>query len=433
MDLIQWKIKRKKDIFKLENSPEILRFATAGSVDDGKSTLIGRLLYDSKGVFIDHIEALKNDSKGKNSEKIDLAHLTDGLKDEREQGITIDVAYRYFSTPKRKFIIADTPGHEEYTRNMFTGASNSSLAIILIDSRKGVLSQSRRHLYISYLLGVKNIIVAINKMDLIEYDEQKFISIKKDFLKTSNNLSIDSLNFIPISALDGDMIVDRGDNLSWYKGETLIKMLENSKIKSKNQSNESCFPVQLVSRVDNNKTKDFRGYMGTVTSGEFHIGSEVEIHPGKKKSKIKKIINLGNYTDAINRNQSGTLVIEDELEISRGDVITSINYRPKVGNKIIAQICWMDDESLSIKKKYFIKHANKSSKIMITKIINKINIESLTEMPSNETIHMNDIGNVEIKIQNDIVFDSYRNNKVLGAFIIIDIETNNTVGAGIIK
>tara|TARA_B100000676_G_C18029431_1_gene817693 strand:- start:458 stop:1711 length:1254 start_codon:yes stop_codon:yes gene_type:complete len=417
----------------LENSPEILRFATAGSVDDGKSTLIGRLLYDSKGVFIDHIEALKNDSKGKNSEKIDLAHLTDGLKDEREQGITIDVAYRYFSTPKRKFIIADTPGHEEYTRNMFTGASNSSLAIILIDSRKGVLSQSRRHLYISYLLGVKNIIVAINKMDLIEYDEQKFISIKKDFLKTSNNLSIDSLNFIPISALDGDMIVDRGDNLSWYKGETLIKMLENTKIKSKNQSNESCFPVQLVSRVDNNKTKDFRGYMGTVTSGEFHIGSEVEIHPGKKKSKIKKIINLGNYTDAINRNQSGTLVIEDELEISRGDVITSINYRPKVGNKIIAQICWMDDESLSIKKKYFIKHANKSSKIMITKIINKINIESLTEMPSNETIHMNDIGNVEIKIQNDIVFDSYRNNKVLGAFIIIDIETNNTVGAGIIK
>ena len=417
----------------MSDSIEILRFATAGSVDDGKSTLIGRLLYDSKGIFLDQLETLESDSKSKNLKEIDLAHLTDGLKDEREQGITIDVAYRYFSTPKRKFIIADTPGHEEYTRNMFTGASNSSLAIILIDSRKGVLKQSRRHLYISYLLGIKNIIVAVNKMDLVDYSREKFLDIRDDFLKLSDNLSINSINFIPISALKGDMIVDRGINLSWYKGDTLIHILENTKIYPEEDESKSCFPVQLISRVDNEEVKDFRGYMGMVTSGKFKIGDKVKILPAQKESKIGNIIESGQYNQEINKGRSGTLLLEDELEISRGDVIASLNYALKINDTILSQICWMSEKELKLKKKYIMKHSNKSSKILINKLINKINIESLKEMEPDDTFRMNDIGQVEIKIQNNIVYDTYESNKELGSFIIIDIESNNTVAAGIIK
>ncbi|NSX00673.1 50S ribosome-binding GTPase [bacterium] len=417
----------------MSDSIEILRFATAGSVDDGKSTLIGRLLYDSKGIFLDQLETLESDSKSKNLKEIDLAHLTDGLKDEREQGITIDVAYRYFSTPKRKFIIADTPGHEEYTRNMFTGASNSSLAIILIDSRKGVLKQSRRHLYISYLLGIKNIIVAVNKMDLVDYSREKFLDIRDDFLKLSDNLSINSINFIPISALKGDMIVDRGINLSWYKGDTLIHILENTKIYPEEDESKSCFPVQLISRVDNEEVKDFRGYMGMVTSGKFKIGDKVKILPAQKESKIGNIIESGQYDQEINKGRSGTLLLEDELEISRGDVIASLNYALKINDTILSQICWMSEKELKLKKKYIMKHSNKSSKILINKLINKINIESLKEMEPDDTFRMNDIGQVEIKIQNNIVYDTYESNKELGSFIIIDIESNNTVAAGIIK
>ena len=417
----------------MKDSIGILRFATAGSVDDGKSTLIGRLLYDSKGIFSDQLEALENDSKLKNQKNIDLAHLTDGLKDEREQGITIDVAYRYFSTTKRKFIIADTPGHEEYTRNMFTGASNSNLAIILIDSRKGVLEQSRRHLYISYLLGIKDIIVAVNKMDLIEYSEKKFFSIKNEFNQIAKKLSIKSIKFIPISALHGDMIVKRGDNLPWYKGETLLSMLENTIVDSNDESSHSSFPVQLVSRVDNDEINDFRGYMGMTASGEFKIGDKIRILPGKKESEIKNIIVSGSNTNKITKNQSGTLLIKDELQISRGDTVTSLNYNPKIDSTISAQICWMSDEELNPNKKYLIKHSNKISKILIKQVVDKINIESLEKIQSEDSIKMNDIGNVIIKVQNDIVFDTYESNKVLGSFIIIDTDSNNTVAAGIIN
>ncbi len=417
----------------MKDSIGILRFATAGSVDDGKSTLIGRLLYDSKGIFSDQLEALENDSKLKNQKNIDLAHLTDGLKDEREQGITIDVAYRYFSTTKRKFIIADTPGHEEYTRNMFTGASNSNLAIILIDSRKGVLEQSRRHLYISYLLGIKDIIVAVNKMDLIEYSEKKFFSIKNEFNQIAKKLSIKSIEFIPISALHGDMIVKRGDNLPWYKGETLLSMLENTVVHSNDESSHSSFPVQLVSRVDNDEINDFRGYMGMTASGEFKIGDKIRILPGKKESEIKNIIVSGSNTNKITKNQSGTLLIKDELQISRGDTVTSLNYNPKIDSTISAQICWMSDEELNPNKKYLIKHSNKISKILIKQVVDKINIESLEKIRSEDSIKMNDIGNVIIKVQNDIVFDTYESNKVLGSFIIIDTDSNNTVAAGIIN
>lgn len=417
----------------MKDSIGILRFATAGSVDDGKSTLIGRLLYDSKGIFSDQLEALENDSKLKNQKNIDLAHLTDGLKDEREQGITIDVAYRYFSTTKRKFIIADTPGHEEYTRNMFTGASNSNLAIILIDSRKGVLEQSRRHLYISYLLGIKDIIVAVNKMDLIEYSEKKFFSIKNEFNQIAKKLSIKSIEFIPISALHGDMIVKRGDNLPWYKGETLLSMLENTVVHSNDESSHSSFPVQLVSRVDNDEINDFRGYMGMTASGEFKIGDKIRILPGKKESEIKNIIVSGSNTNKITKNQSGTLLIKDELQISRGDTVTSLNYNPRIDSTISAQICWMCDEELNPNKKYLIKHSNKISKILIKQVVDKINIESLEKIRSEDSIKMNDIGNVIIKVQNDIVFDTYESNKVLGSFIIIDTDSNNTVAAGIIN
>ena len=417
----------------MKDSIGILRFATAGSVDDGKSTLIGRLLYDSKGIFSDQLEALENDSKLKNQKNIDLAHLTDGLKDEREQGITIDVAYRYFSTTKRKFIIADTPGHEEYTRNMFTGASNSNLAIILIDSRKGVLEQSRRHLYISYLLGIKDIIVAVNKMDLIEYSEKKFFSIKNEFNQIAKKLSIKSIEFIPISALHGDMIVKRGDNLPWYKGETLLSMLENTVVHSNDESSHSSFPVQLVSRVDNDEINDFRGYMGMTASGEFKIGDKIRILPGKKESEIKNIIVSGSNTNKITKNQSGTLLIKDELQISRGDTVTSLNYNPRIDSTISAQICWMSDEELNPNKKYLIKHSNKVSKILIKQVVDKINIESLEKIQSEDSIKMNDIGNVIIKVQNDIVFDTYESNKVLGSFIIIDTDSNNTVAAGIIN
>ena len=417
----------------MKDSIGILRFATAGSVDDGKSTLIGRLLYDSKGIFSDQLEALENDSKLKNQKNIDLAHLTDGLKDEREQGITIDVAYRYFSTTKRKFIIADTPGHEEYTRNMFTGASNSNLAIILIDSRKGVLEQSRRHLYISYLLGIKDIIVAVNKMDLIEYSEKKFFSIKNEFNQIAKKLSIKSIKFIPISALHGDMIVKRGDNLPWYKGETLLSMLENTVVHSNDESSHSSFPIQLVSRVDNDEINDFRGYMGMTASGEFKIGDKIRILPGKKESEIKNIIVSGSNTNKITKNQSGTLLIKDELQISRGDTVTSLNYNPRIDSTISAQICWMSDEELNPNKKYLIKHSNKISKILIKEIVDKINIESLEKIQSEDSIKMNDIGNVIIKVQNDIVFDTYESNKVLGSFIIIDTDSNNTVAAGIIN
>lgn len=417
----------------MKDSIGILRFATAGSVDDGKSTLIGRLLYDSKGIFSDQLEALENDSKLKNQKNIDLAHLTDGLKDEREQGITIDVAYRYFSTTKRKFIIADTPGHEEYTRNMFTGASNSNLAIILIDSRKGVLEQSRRHLYISYLLGIKDIIVAVNKMDLIEYSEKKFFSIKNEFNQIAKKLSIKSIKFIPISALHGDMIVKRGDNLPWYKGETLLSMLENTVVHSNDESSHSSFPIQLVSRVDNDEINDFRGYMGMTASGEFKIGDKIRILPGKKESEIKNIIVSGSNTNKIAKNQSGTLLIKDELQISRGDTVTSLNYNPRIDSTISAQICWMSDEELNPNKKYLIKHSNKISKILIKQVVDKINIESLEKIQSEDSIKMNDIGNVIIKVQNDIVFDTYESNKVLGSFIIIDTDSNNTVAAGIIN
>ena len=313
-------------------------------------------MYDSKGIFIDQLEDLKKTTSKDRNEELDLARLTDGLKAEREQGITIDVAYRYFSTPKRKFIIADTPGHIEYTRNMFTGASNSELAIILIDSRKGILEQSKRHLYISYLLGIENIVVAINKMDLVDYKEEIYQEIKESFLEITKNISIKNIKFVPISALSGDMVVNKGRNMSWYKGETLIEILENAKVSlSKGRKSLVRFPVQLVSRVDDENVKDFRGYMGQLSSGEISVGDQVVIYPNMKTTFVKSLINSSKYVNKISINDSATILLEDELDISRGDLIALDKEPPKVKDLITSQICWMGREDLDLKKKYFLK------------------------------------------------------------------------------
>jgi sulfate adenylyltransferase subunit 1 len=389
-------------------------------------------LYDSKGIFIDQLEDLKKTTSKDRNEELDLARLTDGLKAEREQGITIDVAYRYFSTPKRKFIIADTPGHIEYTRNMFTGASNSELAIILIDSRKGILEQSKRHLYISYLLGIENIVVAINKMDLVDYKEEIYQEIKESFLEITKNISIKNIKFVPISALSGDMVVNKGRNMSWYKGETLIEILENAKVSlSKGRKSLVRFPVQLVSRVDDENVKDFRGYMGQLSSGEISVGDQVVIYPNMKTTFVKSLINSSKYVNKISINDSATILLEDELDISRGDLIALDKEPPKVKDLITSQICWMGREDLDLKKKYFLKHCNKTSMAIVTKVNSKINMESLEKTLEFDNLKMNDIGEVEIRIQNQITYDSYRDNKKMGSFILID-DSNNTVAAGII-
>ena len=389
-------------------------------------------MYDSKGIFIDQLEDLKKTTSKDRNEELDLARLTDGLKAEREQGITIDVAYRYFSTPKRKFIIADTPGHIEYTRNMFTGASNSELAIILIDPRKGILEQSKRHLYISYLLGIENIVVAINKMDLVDYKEEIYQEIKESFLEITKNISIKNIKFVPISALSGDMVVNKGRNMSWYKGETLIEILENAKVSlSKGRKSLVRFPVQLVSRVDDENVKDFRGYMGQLSSGEISVGDQVVIYPNMKTTFVKSLINSSKYVNKISINDSATILLEDELDISRGDLIALDKEPPKVKDLITSQICWMGREDLDLKKKYFLKHCNKTSKAIVTKVNSKINMESLEKTLEFDNLKMNDIGEVEIRIQNQITYDSYRDNKKMGSFILID-DSNNTVAAGII-
>ena len=416
----------------MSKSIDILRFATAGSVDDGKSTLIGRLLFDTKGVFTDQLEALEGTSHSNEEKGIDLALITDGLRAEREQGITIDVAYRYFSTTNRKFIIADTPGHVQYTRNMFTGASNSDLAIILIDSRNGVQQQSKRHLYISWLLGIQNIIVAINKMDLVNYDQKIFDFLCKDFLSITKNLSIKQIDFVPISALNGDMIVNRGKNMKWYKGPTLIKILESTKLSSSHGKEAARFPVQLVNRVNNQAAKDFRGYMGTLLSGKISVCDSIKILPSNKKTKIKQLILSSENVEEINQNDSATLVLDQEIDISRGDMFTSLDGEPEVSNTISARICWMDEKELNPKNKYLLKHCNKISKALIKEVLYKVDMETLNHVSAESGLAMNDIAQVEIMLQNQIVFDSYKRNKQTGSFIMINSESNNTVAAGTI-
>ena len=410
---------------------ELLRFITAGSVDDGKSTLIGRLLYDSKSIFEDQLSSITNTSHKRGMTDVDLSLLTDGLQAEREQGITIDVAYRYFATPKRKFIIADTPGHEQYTRNMVTGASTANLAIILIDARKGVLTQSRRHAYLASLMGIPHLVVAINKMDLVGYSSDVVKKISQEFAEFAAKLGLDNIVYIPMSALNGDMVVERGDNLSWYKGSTLMEVLENTPIDNDINLEDFRFPVQLVCRPKTKEFHDFRGYMGRIESGQISVGDEVTVFPSGLSSRIKEIVTYDGLLDHAIAPQSVTLTIEDHLDISRGDMLVKTENAPHVSKKINTILCWLSETALDPKRKYLLKHSTRIVKAGVSKIDYRVDINTLNH-EAVDTLKMNDIGCVELNVQQPLACDDYQKNHATGSFIVVDEASNNTVAAGMI-
>lgn len=407
---------------------DLLRFTTAGSVDDGKSTLIGRMLYDSKSIFQDQMDAIESSSKLRGEEGVNLALLTDGLRAEREQGITIDVAYRYFATPKRKFIIADTPGHIQYTRNMVTGASTADLAIILIDARKGVLTQSRRHAFISSLLQIPHVVVAINKMDLVDYGEERYEEIVKEFREFAGKLDVDDITYIPMSALVGDNIVNKGDNMPWYDGPTLLYHLENVKVGSRRNQIDFRFPVQYVIRPN----QDFRGYAGTVASGRVSVGEEVVVLPSRLKSKIKSITTYEGENKEANAGDAVTISIEDEIDISRGDMIVRSQNIPKISKEAEAYICWMNEEPMEMNKTYLVQHTSRTSQAHVSKLHYRINIDSL-HREETETLALNEIGRVKLSLAQSIFYDPYQTNNATGSFIVIDPASNVTVAAGMLR
>jgi len=408
---------------------DILRFITAGSVDDGKSTLIGRLLYDSKNILIDQLEALEKQSKNKNENGIDLAILTDGLRAEREQGITIDVAYRYFSTPKRKFIIADAPGHIQYTRNMITGASNSQLIVILIDARQGVIEQTRRHSIIASLLKMKNVVVAINKMDLVDYSEEIFNDIKAQYELVAQKLGLENINYFPISAFHGDNIVSTSEKTSWYQGPALLDFLENIEINQNNEAENPRFQVQYVIRPQTDELHDYRGYAGEVISGTYKKGDEITILPQNIQTRISKIETRGKEVESVFTNQPAVLHIEDDIDISRGDFLVKTNNLPKVANEIEAIVCWLDKKELNEGNKYFIQHKSRILKAIIKEIEYKIDVNTLEKTPVSENIKLNELVKVRLKTASPLVFDSFEKSKNTGNAILIDETSNSTVGA----
>lgn len=415
---------------KQHENKDLLRFLTCGSVDDGKSTLIGRLLYDSKLIFEDHLSALKKDNErvGNAGEALDLALLVDGLASEREQGITIDVAYRYFSTDKRKFIIADTPGHEQYTRNMATGASTCELAIVMIDARKGVLTQTKRHSYIVSLLGIKHVIVAINKMDLVNFDEQVYENIKADYAELANKLGLEHVMYAPISALNGDNVVNRSEQTPWYNDQTLMEMLETVEVAHDANFTDMRFPVQYVNRPN----LDFRGFCGTLTSGVVKKGDSVTALPSGKSSKIKSIVTYeGELAEAF-PGQAITLTLEDEIDISRGDMIVHTDNQPLVGRELVASVVWMDEQPLQTNKEYGFKFASKELFGLVNRIDTKTDVNTFEKSITSE-LKLNEIGQCQISLSEKIPFDQYKNLPKTGSFIIVDRLTNVTVGAGMIK
>ena len=417
---------------KRNNQKEIMRFTTAGSVDDGKSTLIGRLLYDSKSIFQDQLNAVEESSKRKGFDYLDLSLLTDGLKSEREQGITIDVAYRYFETPNRKFIIADTPGHIEYTRNMVTGASTANLAVILIDSRKGLQEQTHRHSFIASLLGISHILVCVNKMDLVNYDKNIFYQIVSDYKTFSSKLNIKDIRFIPISALKGDNVVKKSKKMNWYEGSTLLYELENIHIASDLNFIDSRFPVQYVIRPHKKNFQDFRGYSGRVEGGSFKKGDLVKILPSGLTSEIKEIYLGKDIIDEAYNSMSVNITLTDDIDISRGNMIVKQNNIPQVGRDINAIITWLNNKPLEINTKYKIKHTTNEIIIMVTEILYEIDVNSLRKILNTDQLTLNKIGRVKIKLSKDLFYDTYEKNKNTGSFIIIDSHNNNTVGAGYI-
>ena len=411
---------------------DLLRFTTAGSVDDGKSTLIGRLMYDSKSIFEDQLEAIEASSERRGDEQVNLALLTDGLKAEREAGITIDVAYRYFATPKRKFIIADTPGHIEYTRNMVTGASTANLAIILIDARNGVIEQTCRHSFIASLLGIKHIVVCVNKMDLVDFSQKQFDKIKKQYEEFSAKLNISDISYIPISALKGDNVVEKSKNTPWYKGYTLLKTLESVKINADINFDDSRFPVQRVIRPQSKKFHDFRGFAGKVEGGVFRVGDEITALPSGTISKIKKIYLGDNEIEETYPPMSVTLTLEDEIDITRGDLIAKSDNQPKVLKELDVMLCWMNDKTLTPRGKYTIRHTSNETMGMILGVDYKVDINTLNKSEDDSPVSKNDICRVKIKVSKPLMIDSYSKNRGMGSIIIIDNGTNETVGAGMV-
>ncbi len=413
---------------------EILRFFTAGNVDDGKSTLIGRLLYDSKSVSTDILETLTRQSKttGENTE-IDLALLTDGLRAEREQGITIDVAYKYFSTEKRKFIIADTPGHVQYTRNMFTGSSNSDLAIILVDARNGITEQTRRHSIISSIVGLPHILVCINKMDLVDYKEEVFQNIVADYQKFAQQLGLPKVSFLPASAFTGENVVNKTGKMDWYQGPTLFEFLETVEIESAKNSNEPRFQVQYVVRPQTEELHDYRGYAGSVLSGSFKKGEKVHIYPVDLSSKIAKIEKFETEVEEAYAGEPVIIHLEDEIDISRGSTIVPVQNQIQAENSFEAVVCWMDNKSFQPGQKLLLQQNSFRTKAVIKEVDNKINIYNYQSEESDGTLHLNDFCKVTIKTAEPLAFDTYKQNRKTGSFILINENTNNTVAAGVIE
>ena len=414
---------------------DLLRFSTAGSVDDGKSTLIGRLFHDTKAIFEDQLEAIEKTSKQRGDEYLNLALLTDGLRAEREQGITIDVAYRYFATPRRKFIIADTPGHIQYTRNMVTGASTANLALILVDARHGVVEQTRRHAFIADLLGIKHVAVCINKMDLVGYEEEAYGKVLQQFMEFSSRLeNLTELTFIPISALKGDNVVDRSENMDWYKGPPLLYHLENVYVGSDANHIDARFPVQWVIRPHSDKHHDFRGVAGRVAGGGFKTGDDVVVLPSGFSTKIKKILLADQELQEAFYPQSVTILLEDEIDVSRGDMLVKPNNQPTSSQDLEAQICWFSS-SKKLKKgvKCLFRQTTKEVKAIVSEVRYKIDVNTLRKNEEELEFGMNDIGRICLRVSSPIFYDSYRRNRNTGSFILVDPFSNETLAAGMMR
>lgn len=411
---------------------QLLRFTTAGSVDDGKSTLIGRLLYDSKSIFEDQLESVSATSAKKGHEGVDLALFTDGLRDEREQGITIDVAYRYFTTPKRKFIIADTPGHIQYTRNMVTGASTANAAVILIDARHGVIEQTKRHSFIASLLNIPHLMVCINKMDLVDFSEERYNEIITQFEEFSSKLLMKDVRFIPISALLGDNVVNRSKKMDWYQGGTLLNILETIHISSDINKIDARFPVQTVLRPQNEEFRDYRGYAGRVASGIYRTGDEVAVLPSGFTSKIKSINAGEQEVEEAYAPMSISITLEDDIDISRGDMIVKKNNQPEMEQEFDVMLCWLNNDPAKPRAKYSIIHTSKEERAIIKEVVYKMNINTFERDSEDKDLSMNDIARVKLRTTRRLMLDSYRDNRNTGSIILIDENTNETVAAGMV-
>lgn len=417
-----------EEFLEVEQKKDLLRFSTAGSVDDGKSTLIGRLLYDSRNVYEDHVRSVTRTTGGAASSSIDFALLTDGLRAEREQGITIDVAYRFFSTARRKFIIADTPGHEQYTRNMATGASTADLAIILVDARKGLLTQSRRHAYIAALLGIPRVVAAINKMDLVGYSEDVFRQLSRDFAELADRVGLRSVEAIPVSALEGDNVVHRSERMPWYTGPSLLEHLESVEIAGASSDAAFRLPVQRVIRPDQN----FRGFAGQIAAGTVHPGDRIVALPSGRTSRVASIVTFDGDLDSASAPLSVTVTLEDELDISRGDLIAAIDSPPSVTNHFEASVVWLHAQPLALNRRYLLKHASHIVPARVRGVGHRIDMETLDPLPAT-TLELNGIGAIKVETDRPILADLYQQNRMTGSFILIDPASNATVGAGMIR